>query len=205
MKRNETIFQVIKPESEKTKIIVKNVLTMLGNRIYIDKKGEKKSLLDPEVVLKNIDDKSDGTFTFSSSTGDNYALKIIFQKITATGKNSAISEFFREYAKYKKIIVAHDFNNKIADYVAKHHTQIFKEHLLLMDIISYCDQPKFELLTPSEMVKVKEEYNVTDYTIEKMLRNDPIAKYFALKKGDIIRIIRPSPTSGEAIAYRIVM
>src|SRR5437868_6287816 len=124
MEENKTLFQVIKSEPEKTKTIINNVLTMLGNRIYIDKSGEKKSLLSPKDVLKNIEDRGDGTFTFKANTGDNYALKIIFQKITATGKNSAVSEFFKEYAKFKKIIVARDFNNKIADYVSKHHTQI---------------------------------------------------------------------------------
>ena len=55
------------------------------------------------------------------------------------------------------------------------------------------------------MEKFKNEYNATDYTIKKILRSDPISKYYALRKGDIVRIIRPSPTSGEAIDYRIVM
>jgi DNA-directed RNA polymerase subunit H (RpoH/RPB5) len=177
---------------------------MLSNRIYIDKKGEKHQLLDQRDTLKNIEERGDGTFTFKANNGDNYAVKIIFQKITAIGKQSVISDFFNEYAKFRKIIVAKDFNNKIADHVARQHTQIFKENSMLEDIISHKYQPKYELLTPAEMDKVKSEYNATDYSIQKMMRSDPITKYFALKKGDIIRIIRPSPTSGEAIAYRIV-
>lgn len=204
METNKTLFQVIKSETEKTKTIVHNVLIMLGNRIYLDKKGEKHVLLNPTEVTKNVEDRGDGTFIFKANNGDNYALKIIFQKITAIGKQSTISDFFNDYAKYKKIIVAKDFNNKIADHVSRQRTQIFKENSLLEDILSHKYQPKFELLTSSEMEKVKTEYNVTDYSIEKMMRSDPITKYFALKKGDIIRIIRPSPTSGEAVAYRIV-
>ena len=205
MEPNKTLFQVIKPDSEKTKTIIDNVLTMLGNRIYLNKAGEKKPLLEPEAAAKHVEDRGDGTHTIKANNGDNFAIKIVFQRISATGKQSAISEFFKEYAQYKKIIVAHDFNNKIADYVSKHHTQIFKENSLLTDNISYRDQPKYELLSPAEMDKYKAEYNATDYTTKKLVRSDPIAKYFALKKGDIIRIIRPSPTSGEAIDYRIVM
>ena len=204
MELNKTLFQVIKTEAEKTKTIVNNVLIMLGNRIYLDKKGEKHILLDPSETSKSVDDRGDGTFVFKANNGDTYALKIFFQKITAIGKQSTISDFFNDYAKYRKIIVAKDFNNKIADHVARQHTQIFKENVLLEDIISNRYQPKFELLTPSEMEKVKSEYNATDYSIEKMMRSDPVTKYFALKKGDIIRIIRPSPTSGEAVAYRII-
>ena len=205
MEPNKTLFQVIKSEPEKIKTIINNVLTMLGNRIYLDKAGAKYRLLDPVETGKKIEDRGDGTFTFKAANGDNYALKIIFQRISAIGKQSTVSEFFKDYAKFKKIIVARDFNNKIAEHVSRHHTQIFKENSLLEDIISYRDQPTFELLSPAEMEKVKAEYNVTDYTVQKLMRSDPIAKYFALKKGEIIRVIRPSPTSGEGVAYRIVM
>jgi len=204
MGENKTLFSVIKSESEKTEIIINNVLMMLGNRVYIDKTGNKQPLIDPVVAKKKIDDRKDGTFIIKANNGDNYAIKLIFQKITATGKQSIVNEFFREYPQYKKIIIAYDFNNKIVDYVTRQHTQIFRESALLTDIISYRDQPQFELLTPSEMEKVKEEYNITEYTTEKFMRNDPVVKYFALKKGDIVRIIRPSITSGQAIAYRIV-
>jgi len=204
MEPNKVLFEVMKSEAEKIEMIMNNVLTMLGNRIYIDKTGAKQPLIDPVEAKKKIIDKGDGTFIIKANTGDSYAVKIIFQKITAMGKQSVVSDFFKEYAQYKKIIVANDFNNKIAEYVSKQHTQIFKENALLTDIISYRDQPKFELLSPAEMDKVKEEYNITDYTTEKITRGDPIVKYFALKKGDIIKIIRPSPTSGQAVAYRIV-
>lgn len=205
MEQDRNLFSVYKTDSEKTAIIIKNALTMLGNRIYIDKEGMKQPLLDSESASKKITDQGDGTFIIKANNGDNYAIKIIFQRIAATGKQSIISDFFKEYAKYKKIIIARDYNNKISDYVTKQHTQIFREAIMLQDLIKYRDQPKFELLSPLEIEQFKKEYNVTDYTTKKMVRNDPIAKYFALKKADIIRIIRPSPTSGEAIDYRIVM
>lgn len=205
MEPNKTLFTVAKSDAEKTEIIINNVLIMLSNRIFIDKSGNKQPLLNYDEATKKVSDKGDGAFTIKANNGDNFAVKIVFQKISATGKQSIISEFFKEYGPYKKIIIANDFNNKIADYVSRQHTQIFKESALLTDIISYRDQPKFELLSPSEMEKVKEEYNITDYTTEKFTRSDPVVKYFALRKGDIVRIIRPSPLSGQAIAYRIVM
>lgn len=205
MEPNKTLFSVIKPDIEKTKIILDNTLIMLGNRIYIDKTGAKRPLLVSSEAIKKVEDRGDGTYIIKADNGENYAIKIIFQRISATGKQSVVSEFFKDYAQYKKIIVARDFNNKIADYVGKYHTQIFKESSLLYDIITYRDQPAFELLSPTEMEQFKTEYNATDYTTKKMLRSDPIAKYFALKKGEIIRIIRPSPTSGEGVDYRIIM
>lgn len=203
--QNKTLFSIMKSDSEKTKIIIQNVLIMLSNRIFIDKSGNKQPITTFNTATKLIEDKGDNTFVLTANNGENYAIKIVFQKISATGKQSMINEFFRDYSPYKKLIIAHDFNNKIVDYLNKHNTQIFKESSLLHDIIKYRDQPTFELLTPSEMEKFKNEYNATDYTTKKLLRSDPIAKYFALRKGDIIRIIRPSPTSGQAIDYRVVM
>ena len=204
METNKTLFAIMKSDAEKTKIILNNTLIMLSNRIYMDKAGNKRPLLDIAEIEGKLQDKGDGTYTIKANNGDNYAIKIIFQRISAVGKQSIITEFFKDYAQYKKIIVSRDFNNKVADYVAKQHTQIFREASLLENIIEHRDQPKFELLSPLEMDKFKSEYNATDYTTKKLLRNDPITKFYALKKGDIIRIIRSSPTSGEGIDYRIV-
>lgn len=205
MEENKTLFVVLKPDAEKTKIILNNIIIMLGNRIYIDKAGNKQPLLNPETTYKTIEDRGDHTFIIKADNDEKYAIKIVYQKISAIGKQSIVNEFFKDYDSYKKIIIAREYNNKIAEYVSKHHTQIFKESSLLQDIIKHSNQPKFELLSPKEMEKVKSDYNATDYTIKKMFRSEPVSKYYALKRGDIIRIIRPSPTSGEVCDHRIVM
>lgn len=205
MEQNKTLFLVIKSDAEKYKTIILNTLIMLSNRIYVDKDGKKQPLLNFKEAINKIDDKGDNTVIIKADNGDLYAVKIVFQRITSTGKQSIISDFFKDYAQYKKIIVAEGFNNKIADYMTRHRTQIFKESALLSNLIDYRDQPKFELLTPTEMGQFKQEYNSTYYTTKKMLKTDAIAKYYALRRGEIIRIIRPSPTSGEAIDYRVVL
>lgn len=204
MEENKKLFSIYKSESEKIKIILDNVLKMLSSRIYIDNNGEKQPLLILENAKKDFQDKGDGVHTIRANNGEKYAVKIFFQKISSTGKQSIISDFLKEYTQYKKIVIASDFNNKAVDYMHKHQTQIFKESSLLFDIKSHIDQPKFELLSSSEMEQVKQEYNINEYTTNKYPPSDPIVKYFALRKGDIIRIIRSSPTSGEAINYRIV-
>lgn len=204
MEPNKELLKILKTEEDKYKIIIDNIIIMLSKRIYIDKDGKKKPLLDVETANKKKDDRGDNITVIKTNNGDKYAAKIIFSKITSTGKQSVVSEFFKDYADYKKIFVATDFNNKISDYMSKHRTQIFKEFKLLVNIIDHRYQPKFELLSPAEMKKFKLEYNATDYTTKKLLKNDAITHYFALQKGDIIRLIRPSPTSGQSIDYRIV-
>jgi len=205
MEPNKVLFSVIKTDFEKIKIIMKNVLTMLSKRIYIDKAGEKQPLLIFENAMKQMEDRGDNTFVVKANNKEIYAIKIVFQRITSIGKQSIVSDFLKDYAQHKKIIIAKDFNNKIMEHMNKQHTQIFRESSLLHDILEYRDQPKFEILSPTEIELFKSEYNATDYTTKKLLRSDPIAKYFALKKGDIVRIIRASPLSGNAIDYRVVL
>uniref|UniRef100_A0A6G6AAS6 RNA polymerase subunit 5 n=1 Tax=Borely moumouvirus TaxID=2712067 RepID=A0A6G6AAS6_9VIRU len=207
MEPNRIIFSIMKSDSEKVKTILTNILKMLSNRIYMDKEDKKQNLLNLENNFdpaKYVDDKGDNTFTLTTRNGDKYAIKIMFQKISAIGKQSPVSEFINEYNNHKKIIVAQEYNAKIESQVSKYGAQIFLESRLLSDLINNKFQPEFELLSPTEMKQFKTEYNVNEYTIKKYNRSDPVVQYFGLKKGDIIRIIRPSIVSGESIDYRIV-
>lgn len=204
MEKNKSIIPIYKSEPTKTKIIIENVVKMLSKRIYIDSNKKKNQLLDFDKSMENIENRGDHTYIIEALNGDKYALKIIFQKISATGKQSILHDFLTDYVQYKRIIVAKEFNNKISEFVTRNKSQIFSENIMLEDMIENIYQPKFELLDPEEMDLMRKEYNTSDYTTSKILQTDPVTKYFDLKKGDIIRIIRPSPTSGESVSYRVV-
>jgi DNA-directed RNA polymerase subunit H (RpoH/RPB5) len=202
---NRSLFVVYKSEPEKVNIILDNTITMLSNRIYIDENGNKQPLLNKSNAEKSIDDRGDNVFVIKTNKKEKYAIKITFQKITTLGKQSPINDFFKDFVEYKKIIIAKDFNAKIMEYLNQQDTQIFKESIMLFDLLSHVYQPQFIILSPKEIEKFKSEYNVTNYTIKKMYKSDPVAKYLDLKKNDVVKIIRPSPTSGEAIDYRVVI
>ena len=197
-------FVIYKTEEEKIKTIIENTILMMSNRIYIGNNGEKLPLLSFKKTLESVADLGDNVYTFKADNGTEYALKIVFQKISNTGKQSVINDFFKDYDKYSKIVVATGFNNKISQYATKNSAQIFTEASMLLDILSWYGQPKFEVMSPSEIERLKMEYNVSDYSLKKMLRTDPMAKYFGLKKGAVLRIERDSPVSGKNVDYRVV-
>ncbi len=71
---------------------------------------------------------------------------------------------------------------------------------------------KHELVPEHIIVKDEEEikelmnkYNIIPEQLPKILKSDPAAKAIDAKEGDIIKIIRKSPTAGVSVYYRIVV
>jgi DNA-directed RNA polymerase subunit H len=65
--------------------------------------------------------------------------------------------------------------------------------------------PKHEILTPKEREELLQEYRVKPYQLPAIRASDPAVKAIGAKPGDILRIIRKSPTAGKYVAYRYVI
>jgi len=65
--------------------------------------------------------------------------------------------------------------------------------------------PKHEVLPPEEAARILKELGVTPQQLPWLRVTDPVARAIGAKPGDIVRIYRKSPTSGETIAYRYVV
>ena len=74
-----------------------------------------------------------------------------------------------------------------------------------VDILSHTLVPE-HIIVPKEEVEAElKRFNATLIELPKIQTRDPIVKAIGAKVGDVIRIIRRSPTAGEAIAYRLVI
>ena len=65
--------------------------------------------------------------------------------------------------------------------------------------------PKHEILSPEEAEEVLKRLNIQPTQLPWISVDDPVVKAIGAKPGDIIKIIRKSPTAGETIAYRYVV
>jgi len=65
--------------------------------------------------------------------------------------------------------------------------------------------PKHRLLSKEEAEKVLARYRVKPYQLPRLLASDPAAKALGAKPGDIVEIVRSSPTAGRALYYRYVV
>lgn len=66
--------------------------------------------------------------------------------------------------------------------------------------------PKHTILSEEEKRRVIREFAGGDpYKLPYILVSDPVVKAIGAKPGDVIKIIRKSPTAGVSIYYRLVV
>lgn len=65
--------------------------------------------------------------------------------------------------------------------------------------------PKHIILSEEEKMEVLNKYKVSLKQLPKILITDPAIADKNPKVGDIVKIIRKSPTAGETVYYRVVV
>ena len=73
-----------------------------------------------------------------------------------------------------------------------------------VDILKHELVPEHIILTEKEAKEVLERYNIAKGQLPKVLADDPVIKKIEANVGDIVRIIRISPTAGTTDVYRVV-
>jgi|TARA_Y100000310_G_scaffold186269_1_gene186380 DNA-directed RNA polymerase subunit H len=71
-------------------------------------------------------------------------------------------------------------------------------------ILSHNFIPKHTILGEKEIKELLSKYNVLLKQLPKISVNDPMVKSLGAKKGDVLKIMRKSPTAKEAVFYRSV-
>jgi DNA-directed RNA polymerase subunit H len=74
-----------------------------------------------------------------------------------------------------------------------------------VDITQYGLIPKHEIVPLEEAYKLLKELGVKPEQLPWIKASDPIAKAIGAKPGDIIRITRNSPFTGQTVSYRYVI
>jgi DNA-directed RNA polymerase subunit H (RpoH/RPB5) len=100
--------------------------------------------------------------------------------------DSSLSELFDSYYKLNNIFI-----------------QIFWLDTLIINITEHELVPKHRVLEEKEKAILLEKYNLSSLNkIPVIAKNDPVAKFYGMHKGDVVEITRPSETAGQYICYR---
>ena len=117
---------------------------------------------------------------------------------------SVINETMKVKDGIHKIIIVDDVvfsnlkeNNKFVE--------LFKTSELMLNLIDFKYCPKAIMLNEEEIKQVLKDYNVSKKQLPQFEKKDPLVRYYNGRKGDMFKIIRSSPVSGVAIAYRVVV
>ncbi len=207
-----TLFKIDKTDEEIRQTVLTNVVKMFIERGLINKKSLSKilgPLLDKnnksqdDIYLIQLDNKLDDS--------NELLVKILKQKLTAISKQSSINEFLSNSSNKtkNKLLIVEEINPKATQYIKTNYasTEVFSEHELMVNLVDIINVPRYEVLDKnSDLYKTfTQEFNCKKRDIPKVLTTDPLARYYRLQQMDIVRVVRPSETSGLTTYYRIAI
>jgi len=190
----------------------KTVYEMLDDRGYT----VSKDLLDIDLLSWREEYQSNNQITYEDLTlnfskngnsiyvffsndviGVQYIERII-KKLTDNDSNKAILVVNQPVNDISKNII-NLINN------SKFNIEIFQEKQLLFNITKHVFVPKHSVITESQKRDILKTYRIKETQLPRILANDPIVRYYGLKKGQVVKITRPSETAGEYILYRLIV
>lgn len=188
-------------KEQKNEIIIKNFVKMLYNRNYF---ANINDLNDLNVLINSGIKNFTNYETFIIFNNLKYYLKIIPYKLNTIKKSEDIESFLDKYIDDKKFFIVLAGSTKIEKQLLEYNnTEVFNDEDLLVNIVDNNLVPKHILLSDDEASNILIEYKINKENLPRIFSVDRIAKYYNIKPGQIVKIIRPSITAGEEIIYRV--
>lgn len=132
-------------------------------------------------------------------------VKFVDQKLTSIKNSKEITNFLDAHREHRVILVIRDWILKtVKVFIEYPGVEVFQLLELQVDVTEHLFQPYFQVIRDkAELVAAHDNIKLSSYP--KLRQYDPIARYYGLQPGDVIRVRRPSIISGYCIIYREVV
>lgn len=74
-----------------------------------------------------------------------------------------------------------------------------------IDVLKHCLVPEHIILNEQDIAELLKKYNITIQQLPKIYSNDAAVKAVGAKEGNVLKVIRNSPTAGKTVYYRLVV
>ncbi|KAL1369681.1 hypothetical protein AAHE18_01G005800 [Arachis hypogaea] len=171
------------------------------NRLYRIRKTVMQMLRDRDYLVGDFEIKMSRE-EFRRKYGENMKREdLVINKSKKDNSSDQIYVFFPEEAKNLTPFA----RTCISEVSQKFHLEVFQEAELLINIKEHVLVPEHQVLTDAEKKTLIERYTVKETQLPRIQVTDPVARYYGLKRGQVVKIIRPSETAGRYVTYRFVV
>lgn len=134
-----------------------------------------------------------------------YFVKFIDQRMTSIKNSKEVGAFLDAHRDARVIVVMRDWAQRVVKLFLEYPgVEVFQLLELQVDVTEHFFQPYFQVVRDKdELLEAHDNIKLSSYP--KLRHYDPVARYFGLRPGDVVRVRRPSIISGYAIIYREVV
>ncbi|PRQ57199.1 putative DNA-directed RNA polymerase [Rosa chinensis] len=195
----KTVMQMLKDWDY---LIVDHDLNMTMSQ-FKNKHGENMKREDLTINRRKRGDESDQIFDLI------YVFFPDEPKVGVKTKESYITRMNQENV-IRAILVAQQnltpfARTSISEMGSEYHLEIFQEAELLVNIKEHVLVLPHRVHANEEYKTLLERYIVKETQLPLIQVIDPIARYYGLNRGQVVKIIRPSETAGRYVTYRYVI